>query len=102
MPYYLPPDYLDNTEQRTLAETLARLIGDAEQRQLDVATGYFEPSAWRHLRDAFPLLQRFRLLLGKETEPAGQSTAASTCAATSGNNCKTNWKGCPSTPNTPI
>lgn len=72
MPYYLPPDYLDNTAQRTLADTLARLIREAEQRQLDVAAGYFEPSAWRHLRDTFPLLERFHLLLGTEPELAGQ------------------------------
>lgn len=71
MPVYLPPDYLDNTEQRQVAAALGRIIRNWEQRELDVATGFFDPAAWRALRDTFPLLERFRLLLGKAPELEG-------------------------------
>jgi superfamily II DNA or RNA helicase len=71
MPVYLPPDYLDNTDQRNVAEALARIIRDWEQRELDVATGFFEPDAWRDLGAAFSLLHRLRLLLGKAPELEG-------------------------------
>jgi len=71
MPFYLPPDYLDNTDQRNVAGALTRIIRDLEQRELDVATGFFEPEAWRHLAEAFSLLGRFRLLLGKAPELEG-------------------------------
>lgn len=71
MPVYLPPDYLDNTDQRQMAAALGRIIRDWEQRELDVATGFFDPAAWRALRDTFPLLERFRLLLGKAPELEG-------------------------------
>ena len=57
MPVYLPPDYLDNTDQRQMAAALGRIIRDWEQRELDVATGFFDPAAWRSLREALPLLE---------------------------------------------
>ncbi len=66
MPPYLPPDYLDNTPEHGLAEALAGLILDLGQRRLDVATGFFEPGAWRLLHESFQHLERFRLLLGRE------------------------------------
>jgi hypothetical protein len=36
--YYNPPDYVDNTGEDILANTLNRIIGEMEQRELDVAT----------------------------------------------------------------
>ncbi len=71
MPHYLPPDYLDNTAEHGLAGALAALIRDLGQRRLDVATGFFEPGAWRLLHEAFPELEALRLLLGKAPEIAG-------------------------------
>ena len=68
MPYYIPPDYLDNTPKRQLAEALRRIIIDMEQRRLDVATGFFDPRIWESLGEALPLLEEFRMLLGKEPE----------------------------------
>ena len=72
MPHYSPPDFLDNTNERTLAEALRRLILDWEQHHLDAATGFFELHVWRHLQDAFPHLARLRLLLGRPPELASQ------------------------------
>jgi phosphatidylserine/phosphatidylglycerophosphate/cardiolipin synthase-like enzyme len=69
--FYLPPDYLDNTDQRNVTGALTRIIRDLEQRELDVATGFFEPDAWRHVGQAFVLLDAFRLLLGKAPEMEG-------------------------------
>ncbi len=69
---YIPPDFLDNTEGRTLADALVRLITEWEQTELDAATGFFEPHVWRYLREAFPHLQRLRLLLGRPPEAATQ------------------------------
>lgn len=64
---YLPPDYIDN-QRNSLAEVLDRLIQDLGQRELDTATGYFNPLVWRYLKDALPQLETFRLLLGREPE----------------------------------
>jgi superfamily II DNA or RNA helicase len=76
MPHYNPPDFLDNTEARTLSEALRRLVLDWEQKELDAATGFFEPHVWRHLQAAFPYLERLRLLLGRPPElvPQGDAT----------------------------
>jgi len=76
MPHYNPPDFLDNTDERVLAEALLRLIQDWEQRQLDAATGFFEPRVWRHLQSAFPHLERLRLLLGRPPELVPQGEGA--------------------------
>jgi hypothetical protein len=62
---YIPPDFLDNTAGRTLADALVRLITEWEQTELDAATGFFEPHVWQHLKEAFPRLERLRLLLGR-------------------------------------
>lgn len=70
MPNYLPPDYLDNTPEHSLAAALAGLIRHLGQRRLDVATGFFEPGAWRLLHEAFPELEALRLLLGRAPEIA--------------------------------
>lgn len=67
MPSYLPPDYIDN-QRETLAATLERLIRDLEQRELSIATGFFDPRVWQLLREALPLLKELRLLIGKEPE----------------------------------
>ena len=65
MPAYIPPDFLDNTGERSLADTLVRLIVEWDQAELDAATGFFEPHVWRYLGEAFPHLARLRLLLGR-------------------------------------
>jgi superfamily II DNA or RNA helicase len=67
---YLPPDYIDN-QRATLAEVLDRAIRELGQRELDVASGYFNPLVWRHLREALSQLEAFRLLLGREPELEG-------------------------------
>ena len=68
MPYYAP-DYVDNTsEERKLFEVLNNLILQGDQRELDVASGFFEPKVWQMLREALQQLSSFRLLLGKPPE----------------------------------
>jgi superfamily II DNA or RNA helicase len=69
---YIPPDYLDNTPNRVLAEHLRRIIIDWEQRHLDIASGFFDPAVWKSLKEALPLLEGFRLLIGKEPELEAQ------------------------------
>lgn len=64
---YLPPDYIDN-QRETLAETLTKIIRDLEQREAAIATGFFDPRVWEYLREALPLLNELRLLIGKEPE----------------------------------
>ncbi|MCL6430576.1 MAG: helicase, partial [Anaerolineae bacterium] len=54
------------------AGALAGLILELGQRRLDAATGFFEPGAWRLLHEAFPHLERFRLLLGRAPEIAAR------------------------------
>ncbi len=76
MPHYMPPDFLDNTADRTLKDALNRLILDWDQRELDAATGFFEPHVWNHVCEAFPLLARLRLLLGRPPELVAQSDGA--------------------------
>ncbi len=73
MPYYLPPDYLDNTPGKSLAEALRRIILEMEQRQLDIATGFFDPQVWELLGEALMQLDRFRLLLGTEPDLEGRA-----------------------------
>lgn len=68
MPAYLPPDYLDNTDDRQFADALARIIREMGEDQLDIVSGFFEPNVWRDLRDAFPQLARLRLLIGRAWE----------------------------------
>jgi hypothetical protein len=41
---------LDNTDERTLADALVRLIAEWDQAELDAATGFFEPHVWRYPR----------------------------------------------------
>jgi hypothetical protein len=68
MPAYLPPDYLDNTDNRQFADALRRIIGEMGENELDIVSGFFEPEVWRDLQDAFPLLARLRLLIGRAWE----------------------------------
>jgi len=72
---YIPPDFLDNTADRILADALVRLIIEWEQTELDAATGFFEPRVWHYLQEAFPRLTRLRLLLGRPPEVAPQGEA---------------------------
>ncbi|MBI3960670.1 MAG: helicase [Chloroflexi bacterium] len=67
----LPPDYLDNTDRKYLATHLNRLILEWEQRELDIATGFFDPAVWRDVGESFLALTRLRLLLGKTPEVEG-------------------------------
>lgn len=64
---YYPPDYVDNTQQK-LYQVLASLILEGSQRELDVASGFFEPDVWRLLGEALSQLKAFRLLLGRPPE----------------------------------
>jgi superfamily II DNA or RNA helicase len=69
MPQYHPPDYVDNiTDQRTLKNVLHALLTEWEERELDIASGFFEPSVWRMLGEALSKLSAFRLLLGRPPE----------------------------------
>jgi len=44
---YHPPDYSDNTSaERTLVNVLNALLTEWGERQLDVASGFFEPAVW--------------------------------------------------------
>ena len=70
MTYFLP-DIIDNS-MTNFAEALKHTILRADQRQLDVATGYFAPDVWRIIGDAFAELHAFRLLIGERPDvPTG-------------------------------
>ena len=65
MSYYKPPDYIDNTaDERKLVTVLSNLIIEAHQRELDIASGFFEPRVWEMLAKPLQELTAFRLLLG--------------------------------------
>lgn len=68
MPAFLPPDYLDNTENRQFASAIVRIIREMGENELDIVSGFFEPEVWRDLREVFPLLTRLRLLIGRAWE----------------------------------
>lgn len=70
---YIPPDYLDNTTNLNLGTALIRLMLEWEQRELDIATGYFDPKIWEQLHQALPTLTQFRLLLGSEPDLEGKA-----------------------------
>src|SRR6266581_2712860 len=68
---YFPPDIIDNAST-IFAQALEQTILKADQRRLDIATGYFAPDVWRIVGDAFTELHTFRLLLGERPEvPTG-------------------------------
>lgn len=70
MTYFLP-DIIDNAATN-FAEALKHTILTANQRHLDVATGYFAPEVWRMIGDAFAELHAFRLLIGERPDvPTG-------------------------------
>lgn len=64
---YLPPDIVDN-DDKTLAEALVRTVSEIGQRQLDIATGYFQPDVWRLVGAAFHELRSLRLLIGERPD----------------------------------
>lgn len=69
MPAYQPPDYIDNTsDDCTLLTVLNHVLHDWEERELDIASGFFEPGVWPMLASALQSLTRFRLLLGRAPE----------------------------------
>lgn len=66
---YHPPDYIDNTaEERKLMVVLRRLLLEWGDKELDVASGFFEPRVWQMLSEALVGLDQFRLLLGRPPE----------------------------------
>src|SRR5687767_13615754 len=66
MPMYHPPDYIDNTaDERVLMTVLNCLLTEWGERELDIASGFFEPEVWRMLGASLSQLIRFRLLLGR-------------------------------------
>ena len=66
---YYPPDYIDNTAtNKKLYTVLNSLIQEGEQRQLDIASGFFEPNVWNYVGLALQSLEQFRLLLGRPPE----------------------------------
>src|SRR5436305_13739885 len=68
---YFPPDIIDNAST-IFADALIQTILNAEQRRLDIATGYFAPEVWRLVGHAMAELEAFRLLLGERPEvPTG-------------------------------
>jgi superfamily II DNA or RNA helicase len=67
--HYHPPDYIDNlTPERQLGEVLRRLLTEWGERELDIASGFFEPEVWRLLGEPLKQLTAFRLLLGRPPE----------------------------------
>jgi len=76
VPSVLLKPYSDN-DVASVAERLAAEI-DKDPSRLDIATGYFEPSAWSAVGAALSKLTSFRLLMGKDHEldklsPTGES-----------------------------
>lgn len=66
---YHPPDYIDNTaDERMLETVLNALLLEWGEKELDIASGFFEPNVWRMLGTALSGLSRFRLLLGRPPE----------------------------------
>jgi superfamily II DNA or RNA helicase len=60
------PDYIDNTENRTLQEILITIIEQENQKVLDIATGFFRIEAWVRLEDSMQQLESLRLLIGRD------------------------------------
>lgn len=68
---YHPPDYIDNiTADRQLREVLRCLLVEWGEKELDIASGFFEPEVWRMLGEPLKGLSAFRLLLGRPPEIA--------------------------------
>jgi superfamily II DNA or RNA helicase len=66
---YHPPDYIDNiTDERKLVTVLNCLLNEWGEKELDVASGFFEPAVWHMLGAALSKLTQFRLLLGRPPE----------------------------------
>src|SRR6266516_518294 len=64
---YFPPDIIDKATT-IFAEALEQTILKADQRRLDIATGYFAPEVWRIVGSALAELHALRLLLGERPE----------------------------------
>lgn len=67
VPIFELPDYTDN-ERYKLSTVLDALTGEYNQRQADVATGFFSPDVWNIIGESFGRLERLRLMLGKEPD----------------------------------
>ncbi|MDX2138853.1 MAG: helicase-related protein [Chloroflexota bacterium] len=69
---YHPPDYIDNTiGERRLEAVLQAVLTQWGEKELDIASGFFEPGVWTMLGEAIKPLSRFRLLLGRAPEIEG-------------------------------
>lgn len=64
---HLPPDFADNQRHR-LSDVLNGAISHWGQRRIAIATGFFSPRVWPLVNESLPLLNDFRLLMGKEPE----------------------------------
>ena len=64
------PEFIDNRDERTLAEALRALAADPgfAQSELDVASGYFNLAGFLEAASVVESRPRFRLLLGAEPE----------------------------------
>lgn len=60
------PDYIDDTPDKTLQETLVQLIEKEDQKVLDIATGFFRIEAWLRLEESMQQLRALRLLIGRD------------------------------------
>ncbi|MFC6619681.1 hypothetical protein [Deinococcus radiophilus] len=90
MPPTKIPDFTDN-EQYKLSHTLATLIGEYGERDLDIATGFFSPDVWKIVGDSFGQLGALRLMLGKEPDMP-QDRRGWNWPATSASACGLSWK----------
>ena len=59
------PDYIDN-DRYNLETVLRTLILDHSERELDIATGFFQAEVWTRLQDSFTQLNSLRLLIGRD------------------------------------
>jgi PLD-like domain/Helicase conserved C-terminal domain/SNF2-related domain len=67
----MKPEFIDNREERTLAEALRQLAADPgyARAELDIASGYFNLAGFLEAASVVESRPRFRLLLGAEPEP---------------------------------
>ncbi len=63
----IPPALIDNNKE-ILADWLKKILVEYPNANLDIATGYFEISAYSILKDNLEDVKRFRLLIGKIPE----------------------------------
>lgn len=81
---YHPPDYIDNIiADRQLREVLRCLLTEWGERELAIASGYFEPEVWRMLGATIRSLCAFIAVTFCTRRHISRRTSASLAAATS-------------------